>query len=154
MVAFDLEKFYNETRSRSIGMDRLFDLHRTLLESNRQSNSFPFYNIKKLGDTEFVIELALAGFSIEDIDIVQEKSVLKISSKGKQVAPDSMIYQGFAFRSFERLFTLADNVKVEDATLLNGILSVRLQAIVPEENKPRKIAINSSSTSQKMLLNE
>jgi molecular chaperone IbpA len=117
-----------------------------------QEVKYPPYNIKKVDDNRFVIEMAVAGFARQDIDLelVGDKLIIKGNthagepaeqdSKGEWTWPQ-MLYQGLAMRPFTRQFTLADNVEIKNAELLNGILKIVLEAIIPEANKPKKIEI-------------
>ena len=133
----------------SVGFDDLF---------NRKAvHSFPFYNISKLGSAGnelYSIELALAGYNIDDIDIVVSQNTLEISSKGSTGAAKdaNIIHRGFTARPFTRSFTLRDNVEVNSAKMVNGILAIVLEHIVPEEKKTRKITISNTDT--RKLLNE
>lgn len=104
---------------------------------------YPPYNIKKVDDNRYVIEMAVAGFGKSDIELelVGDKLVIKGNHKDDNVGPQ-FLYQGLAMRPFTRQFTLADNVEVAGASLLNGILKIGLEAIIPEENKPKKIDIS------------
>jgi molecular chaperone IbpA len=130
-----------------VGFDRLADMIDTAAKQE-PAGGYPPYNIEQLGEHEYRIELAVAGFAEDDLDIQVQDDVLTIS--GKRVPPadsDSRNYlhRGIAERSFERRFHLADNVEVRDAQLLNGLLQVRLEREIPEEKKPRQISINGKS---------
>jgi len=102
---------------------------------------FPPYNIRKDGDHNYVIEMALAGFGKKDIEVEMANGTLTIRSVKENVSDDSDIYRGIAYRKFERKFTVADDVVVNDASLENGMLSVALERVIPEEKKPRLITI-------------
>lgn len=113
-----------------------------------QEAKYPPYNIKKVDDNRYVIEMAVAGFGKQDIELELQGDKLLIKGnvqQGDESTPDgffpSYLYQGLAMRPFTRQFTLADNVEVAGATMLNGILKIALEAIIPEENKPKKIDI-------------
>jgi molecular chaperone IbpA len=124
-----------------IGFDRMFDELQRLTE---QQGTYPPYNIIKVSDNQFTIELAVAGFSEGEIDIQVEKNILTIKgSKIKDIdaAPVEFLVKNIATRDFEREFTLAEYVEVVDASVSNGILSVSLERKVPEENLPKRIAI-------------
>lgn len=138
-----------------IGYDRFFDMQQQLAASAKKMGTFPFYNIKKTGDDKYQVELALAGYSLADLEITLEKNVLTISSSGKDEKDDNFIVKGFASRKFMRKFTLMDNIKVTGAEFVNGILSVWLEEYVREEDKPKKINIGQPSEKQHpQLLNE
>ncbi len=123
-----------------IGFDRMFDeLHRL----TEQQGNYPPYNIIKVSDNQFKIELAVAGFSEGEIEIEVEKSVLTI--KGNKVKDiDATIYlvKNIANREFERTFTLAEYVEVVSAGMADGILSISLEQKIPEQNLPKRIAIS------------
>jgi molecular chaperone IbpA len=126
----------------AIGFNRLFDEMNRSFANSRSDDKYPPYNIAKLDETHYVIELAVAGFSEEEIDIELKENSLTI--KGNQPKKDQetdYIYKGISNRSFDRTFTLADNVEVRNATVQNGILTVTLEQVIPEAQKPKKIQI-------------
>lgn len=125
-----------------IGFDRMFDELQRLTE---QQSSYPPYNILKISDNQFVIELAVAGFSEGEIEIEVEKNILTIKgSKIKDVdeQPKEYVVKNIANRDFDRTFTLAEYVEVVDAQVSNGILSVSLERKIPEAELPKRIAIS------------
>jgi molecular chaperone IbpA len=134
---------YEETFGRfspfSIGFDRLFQQLQAQSVVNQQN--YPPYNIVKVDDENFVIELAIAGFDKKEVNVELEKNVLKIEGKSKENDKD-FIHKGLASRSFERVFTLADDVEVSGGKLENGVLKVELKRVIPEEDKPIKIKIS------------
>ena len=134
---------YEETFGRfspfSIGFDRLFQQLQAQYVVNQQN--YPPYNIVKVDDENFVIELAIAGFDKKEVNVELEKNVLKIEGKSKDDDKD-FIHKGLASRSFERQFTLADDVEVSGGKLENGVLKVELKRVIPEEDKPIKIKIS------------
>lgn len=143
---------YNSLLPRSgfIGFDRLFDeLEKNL---NSQPSTYPPYNLVKVNDDNFRIELAVAGFKDEDIDITLDNGTLTIKSVAESKAEEDVkyIHRGIAKRKFYREFTLADYVEVDSAEIQNGVLVVSLVKNIPEEKKPKKIQIGSKS----QLLNE
>lgn len=109
-----------------------------------QEAKYPPYNIKKVDENRYVIEMAVAGFGKQDIELelVGDKLVIKGNHTEDQTGLQ-VLYQGLAMRPFTRQFTLADNVEVAGASLINGILKIGLEAIIPEENKPKKIDIST-----------
>ncbi len=123
-----------------IGFDRIFNDF-----ENRHVNSttnYPPYNVVKHDEDSFEIEIAVAGFTKEDITVEVDQDQLRI--KGQRLKDEDTskyVYRGLAARDFERVFTLADHMEVGEAELTNGILSVKLTRIVPEALKPRLIAI-------------
>ena len=102
---------------------------------------FPPYNIRKGGEYTFVIEMALAGFSKNDIEVEIAEGLLTIRSIKENDENDTDIYRGISYRKFNRKFTLADDIVVNDASLENGMLNITLERIVPEERKPKLIKV-------------
>lgn len=127
----------------AIGFDRLFnDLHRTFANSKSDGN-YPPYNIISLSEDKFVIEVAVAGFSESELDVELKENVLTV--RGDRVKNETpgveYLHKGIGDRNFVRSFTLADNVEVKAASVRNGILSIALELVVPEEQKPKRIPI-------------
>lgn len=154
----DMQKVFNDMFRNSVGMERLMEAQKQIADvTSRINTSFPAYNIKKSGENQYEIEMAVAGYSIADISVELEKDVLTVSSKGHDVG-DSLkdfLYQGFTYKGFTRAFTLDNTVRVVDAEMINGLLKVYLERLVPVEQKPKKINIRQpSKTSSKTLLNE
>lgn len=145
-----IDKLFEEMVRHSVGVDRAFDLHKNLMHRS-VNNNFPPYNIKKIDDVKYEIELALAGYSQEDIEITVEKGTLSIVSKGHDVSEDNFLYKGFTHKGFERVFTIADNVKVMDASMNNGVLTVYLERYIPEEDRPKKLSIRNMLAVQPQL---
>lgn len=128
----------------AIGFNRLFDEMNRTFANSRSNDNYPPYNIAKLDDTHYVIEIAVAGFGEEEIDVeLKENSLIVkgVKAKKDQDNVTEYVHKGISTRGFERNFTLADNVEVRAATVQNGILAIALEQIVPEENKPKKIQI-------------
>lgn len=130
----------------AVGFDNIFD--EILRTSNQQgNNNYPPYNILKHDDNKFVIELAVAGFRQGDINVIVEKNLLTITGDKIENIDEldnpqpEYVHRGISARNFTRTFTLADHVEVIDASAKDGILSVTLERIVPEELKPKTIAI-------------
>ena len=134
----------------SVGFDRFNDLFETLAnETEDRFEACPPYNIEKTGDNSYRITLAVAGFTEADLDITAQDSALKVSGKKIAAGGDKepeYLHRGIATRSFERTFRLADFIRVENASLENGLLTIELQREVPEEKKPRMIPINGKSS--------
>ena len=136
MRTFDFTPLYRST----VGFDRLFDM----LDANVRSD-WPPYDIERLGDDKYRISMAVAGFSPEEIEVTQEGNALLVSGNKKQTDdPTEYFHRGIANRNFKHTFSLADHVTVAGASLENGLLSVDLLREVPEQLKPRRIAINSA----------
>ena len=126
----------------SVGFDNLFDDFDRILTYNTSSIShYPPYNIRKVNDTDYVIELAVAGFGKKDIKVKSQENTLTISSaKDEENVLDkdeSVLHRGISKRSFTRSFTIADDVMVKGADLKDGLLSVQLERIIPDEKKPK-----------------
>ena len=120
-----------------------FDRHFQLLEELRKASksTYPPYNIIQVDDEEtYLIEIAAAGFTKEDIDIVYKENQLTVSGKKDPDAAD-YVHKGIASRDFEQKFALADDVKVIGAQMKDGILTIRLEREIPEHKKPRTIEI-------------
>ena len=130
---------FGQFRPFAIGFDRYFeDLER--MSSHTQTN-YPPYNVVKVDDEHFTVEVAVAGFSKDDISVTKEKNFLIIEGKVEDDSKD-FAHKGLASRAFKRSWTLADNVEIGTAKLVNGILSVGLEKVIPEEDKPVSIKIS------------
>ena len=133
----------NQITPFSVGFDRVFD---RLVDygTTYETGGFPPYNIRKTDDFKHVIEIALAGFSKAEIDVILTDGVLEIKSSNlptTEKPKDDMIHKGIAKRAFTRKFTLADDIEIKDAKLKNGLLEIELEQIVPEHKKPRTIKV-------------
>ena len=130
-----------------VGFDRLANMMDTASKLEGGSG-YPPYNIEQTGENAFAIELAVAGFSEDDLEIEVQENVLTVSGKRERAEEEgerTFLHRGIAERSFERRFHLADHVQVREAELKNGMLTVKLEREVPEAKKPRQIAINGQS---------
>ena len=130
----------------SVGFDNLFDDFDRIYKFNSDSiNHYPPYNIRKVNDTDYVIELAIAGFGKKDIEVKSQENTLTIKSKDKKdevlEKDESVLHRGISQRSFKRSFTIAEDVVVKGADLKDGLLSVKLERIIPDEKKPKIIDI-------------
>ncbi len=123
-----------------IGFDTVLDRIREAAETMPKIPTYPPYNIKKLDDEHFVIEMAVAGFGKQNLDIELKEDTLTITGNLESEDRD-YIYQGIANRAFTRQFTLADTVVVKNAELVNGLLKIALERYIPEEKKAKKIDI-------------
>jgi len=141
--AFDFAPYRRST----VGFDRLFDM----LENNsvgQTQENYPPFDLIKQGDNEYRIQLAVAGFAPNEIDITAQQNVLIVSgrkSDESEEGGDDFIYRGIANRSFERRFALADHIQVKSADLKDGLLAIDLVREIPEAMKPRKIAVGGGS---------
>ena len=134
---------WNDLRPFSVGFDELFDhFNNTLEYTVKQPTSYPPYNINKVDDLNYQIEMALAGFNKKDIEIKSALSQLTIKSvENDDKEEKETLHRGISKRKFSRTFTLAEDIKVNGAELKDGMLLVDLEKIVPEEKKPRTIDI-------------
>ena len=134
---------FDRFKTYSIGFDRM---QNTLLEKNHQAAvGYPPYNIQQTEDFKYEIEMALAGFDKKDIEIEVAEGVLTVKSikdKDKGTTDEHTLYKGISQRNFTKKFTLADDIVVDSAELKNGMLTISLERIVPEEKKPQLIQIN------------
>ena len=125
-----------------VGFDRLFDEFFRLQSSTKSVPNYPPYNLVKDGDS-YTIEMAMAGLTDKDVDVVLEDRTLSITYEKSEVEDDKgVIHKGLAQRSFKRSFNLADDIEVQKAQLKNGLLSIRMERIVPDEKKPQKIKLS------------
>ena len=142
MRSYDLSPLLRST----VGFDRMNRLFDTAF--NTDVPSYPPYNIEKLGEDDYRVTMAVAGFGADDLDITQNDNALVIkgdaTADGAAGESGNYLHRGIAARAFERKFALADHVNVVDASLENGILVVELKREVPEALKPRKIAISGT----------
>ncbi len=139
----DFSPLYRST----VGFDRLFGMLDTLAQPEG-GQSYPPYNIEKTGEDAYRISMAVAGFAEDEISIEAHRNVLTIKGERKEETESDgseLLYRGIASRAFERRFQLADHVDVVGAALRNGLLHIDLKRNIPEELKPRKIAIASVS---------
>lgn len=145
----DFSPLYRST----VGFDRLF----SMLDQIGQPESgqtYPPYNIERTGEDAYRVTMAVAGFGENEISIEAHRNVLTV--KGEKTEENAgegteLLYRGIASRAFERRFQLADHVEVTGAVLKNGLLHVDLKRNIPEEMKPRKIAITSAANSSKQI---
>ena len=135
----DLQKMMGFSVGFDSVFDRFFDMDLT------RDTGYPPYNIRKIDETQYVIEIALAGFSKEDIEVEVTEGNLAIRSKEEKETDedDSFVHKGIAKRSFLRSFTLSDDIIVKGADLKDGMLIINLEKVIPDEKKPRLIQIGS-----------
>jgi molecular chaperone IbpA len=144
--AFD----FSPARRSSVGFDRLFDMLENPSFDQAQEN-YPPFDLIKLGDNEYRIELAVAGFKPAEIDITAQQNVLVVSGRKQEESQNNAtnyIYRGIANRSFERRFALADHIQVRGADIRDGLLAIELVREIPEAMKPRKISIGGEQRPQ------
>ena len=145
MRHFDLTPLYRST----IGFDRIGSLLDTLSTFEGDAPAYPPYNIERVGENDYRISMAVAGFSDGDLDIEVKEHTLSIRGEKRVEQEDStFLHRGIAARSFERRFQLADYVVVSGATLENGLLHIDLVRELPEAMKPRTIEITTKSEAE------
>ena len=140
----------------TVGFDRIFERIQAMHQpTDRGSQKYPPYNITKESDTTYIVEMAVAGFTEDSLDIQVKEGVLTVEGKVEDSTDKEYIHRGIAARAFTRTFTLAETVVVKDAGLENGMLRILLENVIPEEQKPKKIKIGQKLYSgEKELLQE
>jgi len=123
----------------TIGFERVFDQLDEFIHHSKKLPSYPPYNIKRDGN-DFTIEMALAGFSKDDIEVIVTEDILTIASN-KESSKKEELYRGISDRKFTRNFSMADDIIVKSAELKDGLLTIKLERVIPEDKKPRKIKI-------------
>ena len=144
-----IETIWRDLSPFAVGFDRTFDTLSILANSKTQNTNYPPYNIRKLPEDRYSIELAVAGFDEKDIDIEVSEQNLIIDGKKSDEMNENLIHQGLASRNFNRKFVLSEDMVVQGAALSNGILYIGIQRVIPENKKPKKIPL----TSKESLLN-
>ena len=144
MVNTALTDPFDRVKTYSIGFDRMFD---RLFDDSfvTTTNNYPPYNIVKVSETDYAIQIAVAGFGKDDIEIETKENTLTVKSidkkEGEIVDDTTYLHKGISNRAFRRSFTIADDVVVKGASFENGLLNIDLERIIPEEKKPRMIKI-------------
>jgi molecular chaperone IbpA len=136
MRTFDFTPLFRST----VGFDHLLGL---LDQVSDTSQGYPPYNIERSDETHYRITVAVAGFAEKDLNVEVRDGVLNVTGKHEAAETPSFLHRGIAGRAFERRFQLAEHVEVRGARLENGLLHVDLERVIPEEKKPRRIAINA-----------
>ncbi len=143
----DLIAFTTPLMRSSIGFDRFNDLFESMVEgADDRFDTSPPYNIEKAGEDQYRIVMAVAGFTMKDLNITTQREALIVSGKAEEREDNNVTYlhRGIAARAFQRTFRLADHIKVTGAEMRDGLLTINLVHEVPEEAKPRMIPINSN----------
>ena len=140
----DFDKLY-------VGFDDQFNKMAKIHDDLTKSiPNYPPYNIKKTGDNTYVIEVAVAGFARQDIEIELDNGKMIIKGNVQNAeAEENFLFKGIANRAFTRTFALEDQIEVKDAEMLNGMLKVFLERIIPEHKKPKKIEVKDAEASTK-----
>ena len=142
--AFDFGNF----RRSSVGFDRLFDM---LENNNFGGENYPPFDLIKLDDNRYRIEVAVAGFGSDDIEITSQQNQLLVRGQKSEENGSNYVHRGIANRSFERRFALADHIQVRGADLKDGMLSIELVREIPEAMKPRKIEIGGGAAKAEQI---
>jgi molecular chaperone IbpA len=137
-TAYDFSPLFRS----SVGFDRIFDLLENATRVQAIDN-WPPYNIEKVGEDQYRISMAVAGFSPDELNLTSQPNWLVVSGQKQGEESTQYLHRGIATRSFERRFELADHVKVKDARLENGLLTIELVREVPEEMRPRRIEVQA-----------
>ena len=138
MRTFDFTPLLRST----VGFDRMSRLMDAAMQADEASVTYPPYNIEKLGENDYRITMAIAGFGPEDVEITAEQNTLTVKGKTKPDDDNALyLHRGIAGRAFERRFQLADHINVQNASLSDGLLRVDLVREIPEALKPRTIEI-------------
>lgn len=144
----DFDKFFVGFDDQFAKMQRLHD------DITKNIPNYPPYNIRKIDDTHYVIEMAVAGFGESEIDVEIDggKLVVKGNVNADSSEANDYLFKGIAARAFTRTFALNDTIEVKNAELFNGMLKIALEKFIPEEQKPKKVPVKSGKSKQ--LLNE
>lgn len=147
----DFDKYF-------VGFDKQFNEMARLHEDFAKNiPNYPPYNIKKTGDNTYSIEIAVAGFGEQNIDIELKDNSLVVKGTTSLETPEeneTFLFKGIANRAFTRAFALDDQVEVKDAEMINGMLKIFLERIIPEHKKPKKVEIKTASDKKKQFLRD
>lgn len=145
-----LPKQFNTT----VGFDEIIKRLATATENFPKMATYPPYNIRKVAENKYVIEIAVAGFGQQDLEIEMKEGVLSVKGSVESKDATDYLFKGIADRAFTRQFTLADTVEVKNADLINGMLKIWLERFIPEEKKAKKVPINEKESTTKQFLTE
>lgn len=139
LTTLDLTPFYRNT----VGIDRLFDRIVNNID-NASATNYPPYNIFETGENTYEVQVAIAGFNQDEIDVTVNDGQLIITGEKVEQLPENYVvrYHGISSRKFIRTFSLGEYMEVQSAIAKDGILTVEIERIVPEARKPKKIAVN------------
>lgn len=159
MAGWDFNHSFKDFDRFFVGFDKIAEkMSQVADQTAKLASNYPPFNIKKIDENKYIIEMAVAGFGKQDLEleIIDDKLIVKGNVRsGEEAEKDSkgewtwphVLYQGLAMRPFTRTFNLADNVEIRGASLINGILKIALEAIIPEHKKPKKIDIQDETES-------
>jgi len=147
----DLPTLFANLHRASVGFDTMFDRLSHTASNLANSEKYPPHDIVKHSDTSYTISVAVAGFKENELDIAVENNVLTISGYQKDRVEQEYVYKGISSKSFTKVLSLAEHVVVLGAKYADGLLEIDLEVVVPEELKPRKIAIGSATQIEKSI---
>ena len=140
----------------TVGYDRFNDLIQSLMSDTGEFENYPPYNIEKLGEDGYKITMAVAGFTMDNLEIILQDDELTVSGSIPDKNPEEddvqVLHRGIAARSFQKTFRLADYIKVTNAEMKDGLLNIHLVREIPEEKKPRMIPIKLGGTNGKAAI--
>ena len=145
MLNTTFDSIWRDISPFAVGFDRTFNTLELLASSRAKETNYPPYNIRKISEDQYAIELAVAGFEDKDIDIELVEETLTIKGNRPKEASDGLLHQGLAARDFIKKFVLSDDMVIKGAALSNGMLYVGVERVIPDEKKPRKIELTSKS---------
>lgn len=142
----DFDKFFLDFDDQVAKMQKFHD------DITKNIPNYPPFNVRKVDDKHYVIEVAVAGFAQNEIDIEIDGGKLVVKGNSQSEKPDDYLFNGIATRAFTRAWSIGDEYKVENAELFNGILKIALERMIPEDKKPVKVPVKSKT--DKALLQE
>ena len=145
MLNTTFDSIWRDISPFAVGFDRTFNTLELLASSRAKETNYPPYNIRKISENQYAIELAVAGFEEKDMDIELVEETLIIKGDRPKEANEGLLHQGLAARDFIKKFVLSDDMVIKGAALSNGMLFVGVERIIPDEKKPRKIKLTSKS---------
>ena len=145
MLNTTFDSIWRDISPFAVGFDRTFDTLELLASSRAKETNYPPYNIRKVSEDQYTIELAVAGFEEKDLDIELVEETLTINGNRRKESGDGLLHQGLAARDFVKKFVLSDDMVIKGAALSNGMLYVGIERIIPDEKKPQKIKLTSKS---------
>ena len=145
MVNTTFDSIWRDISPFAVGFDRTFGTLELFANARTKEANYPPYNIRKVTDDQYTIELAVAGFEEKDIDVELSGENLIIKGIRSKEATEGLLHQGLATRDFSKKFVLSDDMVIKGAALSSGMLYIGIERIIPEEKKPRKIKLTSKN---------
>ena len=134
-------RVFDPFKNLTVGFDDIFDQLSSMSKYVNDIPNYPPYNIKKVGKDKYQLDMALAGFSKDDVKVEVKENTLTVSASSSDKEDDSYVHKGIAKRAFKRSWTLVEHLEVQDAKLKDGVLTVDMKLNLPEEKKPKTIKI-------------